>query len=109
VVFDRYIYDADIPTPHSLSRLARLGRWVDGRACPAPTLVVVLDAPGAVMHRRKGEYDEEMLEHWRRSFLALRQRLPTVTVVDATRGIEEVRAEVTELVWQCYSEGWRTK
>jgi thymidylate kinase len=106
VVFDRYIYDAEVPTPHSLTRAGRLGRWIDGRACPSPDLVVVLDAPGVVMHRRKGEYDPQTLEHWRRSFLALQRRVPGLVVVDATRGIEEVRAEVTERVWQHYSGRW---
>jgi thymidylate kinase len=106
VVYDRYLYDAEVPTPHSLTRLARLGRWMDGRACPPPDVVVLLDAPGAVMHERKGEYDPQMLEHWRRSFLALRRRVPGLVVVDATQGIDEVRAEVTDRVWQRYRDRW---
>jgi thymidylate kinase len=107
VVFDRYIYDADVPTPYTLGPLGRVARWIDGRSCPGPDLVVVLDAPGTVMHQRKGEYEPQMLEDWRQRFLGLRRRVPGLVVVDTTRGIAEVRAEVIDRIWQCYAERWR--
>jgi thymidylate kinase len=106
VIFDRYIYDAEVPTPHPLSRSGRLARWIDGRSCPPPDLVIVLDAPGAVMYRRKGEYTSEMLEEWRQHFLAVRRRAPRVEVVDATRPPEVVRAEVLEHIWRRYAARW---
>lgn len=107
VVFDRYIYDADIPPPYPLGRFGRFARWIDGRACPGPDLVVVLDAPGAVMHQRKGEYDPGTLEHWRQRFLALRRRVRHLVVVDTVGGPETVRREVTGLIWDRYRDRWR--
>jgi thymidylate kinase len=107
VVFDRYVYDAGVPTPYRLSWAARLGRWIDGRSCPPPDLIVLLDAPGRVMHQRKAEYDPEMLEDWRRHFLALQRRFPGMEVVDSTRPIETVRADVIDRVWRRYARRWR--
>jgi thymidylate kinase len=106
VVFDRYIYDAEVPTPYPLGRLGRLARWLDGRACPGPDLVLVLDAPGAVMHQRKGEYTAEMLEEWRQRFLALRGRIPNVEVLDTTQPPDVVRADATAAIWRRYAERW---
>jgi thymidylate kinase len=106
-VFDRYIYDAEVPTPHPLAPADRLGRWIDGRSCPAPDLILVLDAPGEVMHQRKGEYDPVMLEQWRQRFRGLQQRLPNVELIDTTRDIEIVRADVVDRVWRCYAARWK--
>jgi thymidylate kinase len=107
VVFDRYIFDADVPPPFPLSAAGRLARWVEGRACPAPDIAVVLDAPGWVMHERKREYDAATLEHWRARFLTLRRRVRGLEIVDATAGAEVVRAEVLERIWRRYAERWR--
>ena len=107
VVFDRYIYDAEVPTPYPLSLADRVGRWIDGRCCPAPDLILLLDAPGSVMHQRKPSYTPETIENWRQHFLRLRQRLPMMQVIDTTRGIDEVRNQATDLVWQHYARRWR--
>jgi thymidylate kinase len=107
VVFDRYIYDADVPTPRPLSLPDRVGRWVEGRCCPAPDLILVLDAPGEVMHQRKPSYTPEMIENWRQHFLALSRRLPQLEVIDTTRSSDEVRSQATALIWQVYVRRWR--
>ena len=106
VVFDRYTLDAAVPHPNDLGRLQRLSRWLDGHLCPAPDVVIVLDAPGRVMHRRKGEYTAEMLEDWRRHFLALRHRIPRLEVIDATGDRDAVRIEATCRIWRRYQAGW---
>jgi thymidylate kinase len=106
VVFDRYVYDAEVPTPYPLRRSRRLGRWIDGRSCPPPDLVIVLDAPGQVMHQRKGAYDAETLENWRQHFRALLRRIPGLVIVDTTQGVDAVRADVTARVWQRYVKRW---
>ena len=106
VVFDRYIYDAEVPTPYPLSMADRLGRWIDGRCCPAPDLILLLDAPGAVMHQRKPSYTPEMIENWRQHFLRLRQRFPQMEVIDTTRPTDEVRTQATNLVWRQYIRRW---
>ena len=107
VVFDRYIYDADVPPPYALGPIGRFTRWMDGRACPGPDIVVVLDAPGAVMHERKGEYDPQTLEHWRGRFLALQRRVPGLEVVDTTAGADAVRRDVIDRLWRRYADRWR--
>jgi len=103
VVFDRYVFDAAVPHPRQLNRLERISRRLDGYLCPAPDLVLILDAPGELMHRRKGEYDAEMLENWRRHFLALQQRIPDIVeVIDATQDKDAVRIDATQRIWRRY-------
>ena len=106
VVFDRYIYDAEVPPPYVLTRSGRAARWMDGRACPAPDLVLILDAPGSVMHGRKGEYTPETLEGWRKQFLRLQDRMGNVQVLDTTRPPEVVRTEATHHIWRQYARRW---
>jgi thymidylate kinase len=102
VIFDRYIYDAMVPHPERLNWLRRASRWVDGRACPGPDLVLVLDAPGAVLYARKGEYSAATLEEWRHYFLALQQQFPQVEIIDSTQDPDAVRTEATDRIWQRY-------
>jgi thymidylate kinase len=72
-------------------------------ACPAPDLVLLLDAPGDVMFARKGEFSPEHLEAERQQFLQMRQRVPQLQVVDVTRAPEAVRADVVERIWRGYA------
>ena len=109
VVFDRYIYDAMVPHPERLNWYRRVTRWLDGHTCPAPDLVLVLSAPGALMHARKGEYTAEMLEDWRRHFLALRQWLPQVELVSTVGPAEEVCADVMGRLWRRYAARWSAR
>lgn len=106
VVFDRYVLDAAVPHPRRLNRVERLSRWLDGYLCPSPDLVLILDAPGEVMHQRKGEYSPEVLEDWRQHFLALRDRLGQVEVIDATRDKETVRIDALDRIWRQYHTRW---
>lgn len=108
VIFDRYIYDYMVPTPFPLNPLKRAYRWIDGHALPGPDLALVLDAPGEVMYRRKGEYTPEMLEDWRQHFLSLRDRFHPVEIVDTTRPEEQVRSDVVERIWRRYVDRWKT-
>jgi thymidylate kinase len=102
VLFDRYGYDALLPTPFRYGRLGRARRWLLAHACPAPDLVILLDAPGAVLHARKGEKTVDLLESQRQAYRALLPRLPRAAVVDASRPVEHVRSEATALIWQEY-------
>jgi len=106
VVFDRYIYDAVVPPPYPIGRLRRLGRWVDGHSCPAPDLVLILDAPGNVMHARKGAYDAELLEGWARRFRALAHERRDAVVLDTSRSPEEVLGEAIDRIWERYVARW---
>lgn len=103
VLFDRYVYDAAAPPAYEPGRFERLGRQLSGHLCPAPDLVLLLDAPGRTMYLRKGEYDPERLEHWRQCFLSLTRRGAGVQVIDASRPTEVVRADATGRIWRQYA------
>jgi thymidylate kinase len=99
VIYDRYVYDALVSSHQPTGRLKQLYMWMLGHSCPAPDLVLVLDAPGEVMFARKGEDSPEALEEQRQSLLALRGRIPHVQVVDTTRGEAAVCADVLDRIW----------
>lgn len=106
VLFDRYPYDALLPTRFQYNRLGRARRWVLAHACPPPELVIILDAPGEVLYERKGEKTAALLESQRQAYRALLPRLPRAVIVDASREAEQVRPEVTALIWQEYARRW---
>jgi thymidylate kinase len=99
VIFDRYCYDARLQAGGSLLRRSR--RWLLGHACPPPDLTLVLDAPGALLHRRKAEHPPEELEHRRQGYLDLARRFGW-HIVDASRSADEVEAELTQQIWRIY-------
>jgi thymidylate kinase len=100
VIFDRYTYDAVIPPQPPYTRLKQLYFWLLRHLCPAPDLVLVLDAPGHVMYARKGEESPESLEIERQFFLTLRDRIPQLQIVDATRAQEVIRIDVIDRIWR---------
>jgi len=102
VVFDRYPFDALLPPARPIGLARRAGRWVVARACPSPDVVVLLDAPAEVMHRRKAEHPIEVLERRREQYLGLASRLGRVEIVDAGQPPEELRRSLTELTWEAY-------
>lgn len=103
VVCDRYTYDA-LLTPHwPLNPLRRARRWLLAHACPAPDLVLILDAPGEVLYARKGEHSPAVLEQQRQGYLRLQPSLPQSVVVNAARDADQVRHEVTALIWDVYA------
>lgn len=63
-----------------------------------PELMVVLDAPAALLLRRQGEGTIETLSSRRQEFLDLATANPTVQVVDADRDLDEVTAEVVGII-----------
>jgi hypothetical protein len=109
VVFDRYPYDALLPPRRPLGRLGRLRRAVLGRACPPPGLTVVLDAPGALLHARKGEHDPDALEAERRGFLALAGGRRHAVVLDAAQDADAVRRDLTAAIWTAYRRRWASR
>lgn len=106
VLFDRYSFDALLPPRRRLSRVKRWRRTLLGRACPPPSLTVILDAPGELLYARKGEQSPAVLEEERRGYLALAQRLPCAAVVDATLAPEEVRRAVMVAIWDRWRRRW---
>jgi thymidylate kinase len=80
----------------------RARRWLIAHACPAPDLVIVLDAPGDVLFARKGEHSAELLERQRQQYLALRNTLPQLVVVDATQEEDQLRRTALALIWDAH-------
>jgi len=102
VVFDRHFfadyhaYDVAGGEGRTLSR--RLHGFLLAHAYPRPDLVVCLDAPGEVLHARKGEGTVELLELRRQDYLRLRDVSGSFEVVDATQPLDDVTQAVAERI-----------
>ena len=72
---------------------AFLRRWY-----PKPDLVLLLDAPAEVLHRRRGDQTLESVAERRARYLDLVPVLRTVQVVDADRPPGEVAADITQRI-----------
>lgn len=108
VVFDRHFvadYVLDDSSPASASEAVH--RWLLRHAYPKPDLVICLDAPGEVLHRRKQEATVEWLERRRRQYLALGGTVPHFEVVDVDRPLDVVVKDVARTV-ATYCEARRT-
>jgi thymidylate kinase len=68
------------------------------RLIPKPDLVILLDAPPEVLQRRKREVPFEETSRQRRAYLALVGTMHNGRVVDAARPLEEVIAEVNDII-----------
>jgi thymidylate kinase len=101
VIFDRYCFDALLlPGP---SPLHRVDRWLLGHSCPAPDLTLILDVPGNLLHARKQESAEALLESERQAYLRLSEVIPRATVVDGTVPLDDVRRHVATLIEREYT------
>ena len=110
VLFDRYVYDAAVPPGGRFRGLKRLYFSVLLHCAPAPDLAVLLEAPGAVLHARKGEMTPEVLDLNREAIAghvrAVHERAgrPRVLTVDATRSAADVADQVVAAIWQMAAE-----
>jgi thymidylate kinase len=109
VLFDRYTLDGKVPSGADLGPLGRLSRRMQALSVPKPDLLLLLDASGAVMHARKGEYDPAQLEDWRGAYQRLRDSVPAFEVLDAEQPVYAVRRDAQARIWQCYAERWRPR
>jgi thymidylate kinase len=98
VLFDRYYDDllAD-PKRYRYGGPMWLARLV-GRFIPKPDLFFFLDLPAEVAHARKPKVPLEEARKLRERYLTLARSLPNAYVVDASRPLEEVVAEVEEIL-----------
>lgn len=109
VVFDRHFfadyYDTDVSGGADRRGPARVHGWMLRRLYPKPDLVLCLDAPSEVLFARKPEASQAWLEQRRRQYLGLGDVLPGFAVLDATRPVEAVLADVTATI----SEHWKAR
>lgn len=103
VVFDRYPLDALVLVPDGAGRLHRWRAVLLARSCPRPDLVVVLDAPVAVLHERRHEQADHVLETQRRRYADLARTTPGAVVVDAASDADGVRRRVTDVIWAAHA------
>jgi thymidylate kinase len=103
VVFDRHPFDARLPARGGRRWSDRLRRWLLGHALPSPDLVVILDAPGDVLHARKAEYPADVLEVDRQRYGTLARGLRRSVVVDASRPAPDVLDEVVDRIWTVWA------
>jgi thymidylate kinase len=98
VVFDRH--------PVEEAAIASTGRgrgWVRrqfGRLLPEPDVLIVLDAPAAVVWDRRPEVDVPGIEELRRGYAKLAAGDRRARVVDASGSVGQVSRAVLEAVWQ---------
>jgi thymidylate kinase len=104
VVYDRHAFDTLITSSRS-SPKARLRRWALLHAIPDPALVLILDAPAAMLFERKGEHDVAVLDAQRRGYLALAARVRGAEVIDATRDREAIRRDAVARSWRRLAGG----
>lgn len=99
VLYDRHPWEGlgASPEPRSWGRALRRRLM---QTAPRPDLVLVLDAPAAVLHRRKQQHGIDGLEAQRQRYLALVGRLPQAVVIDTTAGPEEVVRAATALLFE---------
>ncbi len=106
VVFDRFIYDAWIQKKQT-SPWKRLRRLLFDSVAPIPDLVVLLDAPGELLFARKREHSPEWIDKQREGYHKLKDRLPQMVIIDASQTADEVRNDVTALIWKKYGSAAR--
>ncbi len=107
VVFDRHPYDARLGDGRG--RSSSLRRTILGHALPAPDLIVVLDAPAALLRARKPEHPLERVETQRAAYRALATRLPRAVEIDVSPPLNDVARTVTAAAWERVVRGRATR
>ncbi len=117
VVFDRHFFADYHMYDIARGRRRPLDRRIHGlflsSLLPKPDLVVFLDAPAETLLARKGEGTIERLERRRLEYLELGRVTPHFAVIDASRPLDEVTADVKTLIESFGATGevaarWRT-
>jgi thymidylate kinase len=104
VIFDRHFFPdyyahdiADMNVRRPLTN--RIHGFLLRRVYPKPDLVICLDAPAEILHARKREEaTPEWLERRRLEYLEIKDVLPHVAVVDASRPLDEVVRDVARVI-----------
>jgi predicted ATP-grasp superfamily ATP-dependent carboligase/thymidylate kinase len=94
---DYYAYDVD-PTRRGRSLARRIHGFMLKHFYRRPDAVILLDAPAEVLLARKGEGTLAVLERRRQDYLEMRDHVRQFAVVDATRPLDQVVADVARVV-----------
>lgn len=106
VIFDRHFLADYASTSNDSPRRwpARVHETLLRRAYPKPGLVICLDAPGTVLHARKGEATPEWLEQRRSHYLRIADIVPRFEIVDVDRPLPDVVDDVARLITEFAEE-----
>lgn len=107
VLCDRHPVEVLAVRPNRRPLVGRLERFIATRLIPRPDAVIILDAPGETLYRRKGEHSVNVLEAWRRSYAEV--FLPRGAVIVQTMRAPKVAvAQSSEIVWGALQRrrGW---
>lgn len=103
VLYDRhFIFEHAVPKAEleqrKLPLSERLHLWLLNNAYPKPHLTLFLDAPVAVLQKRKEEQSVERLRRHRDAVLEVSLTLKNFIIVDARQSVDEVYADVERAV-----------
>ena len=98
VLFDRYYYDILVDTRRYRYRGPLLPARLVSKLVPRPHLIILLDAPPEVLSARKQEVPFEEVVRQREEYLRLVRGMREGHVVDASRPLDEVVAEVEDII-----------
>ena len=101
VVFDRHPCEGP-PVEPAAGVGQRLRRWLLRRVATRPDLVLVLDAPHAILHERKSEHGPDGLERQRARYGALLPALRRARVLDTSGTEHDVVRRATQMIWSDY-------
>jgi len=72
--------------------------WYVERMLPRPNVVILLDVPGEIAHKRKPELSADDFEDRRRALKACAERDGRIATVDATQPLDIVVDKVAKLI-----------
>ncbi|MBV9799480.1 MAG: hypothetical protein JO039_15650, partial [Solirubrobacterales bacterium] len=107
VIFDRYVYEALLPPRPPLVAAKRAYFWVLAHSIPRPQVAAVLDVAGSVAYGRKQENPAAELESERQMYARLPERVSSAELIDAGVDADQVRAEITAIVWRELTARWQ--
>jgi thymidylate kinase len=107
VLCDRHPIEILAVRPRRTRLAGAVERRLVARLLPRPDRLVVLDAPGDVLHARSGEHSSDLLERHRRAYVDTFGSAGAV-VISTLDEAELVADRVSAVVWAALSErcGW---
>lgn len=98
VLCDRHPIEVLAIRPDRAKPAQAIELFIGGRLTPRPDALILLDAPGDILFRRKGEHSTEVLERWRKSYAEVFLPLGA-TIVPTTGPPEAAIAQASQVVW----------
>ena len=92
IVWDRHPLEDRVMRAEGRLVLGDRRRWL-GRLAPQPDVVVILDAPTAVLRQRRDEHHADQFDRFRQIYERIARERPAI-LVEASRPAADVRDEV---------------